>query len=132
MIFSLKQLINHMFMFNQIYFILYICLLSFDLLVMMAINTHEQSDGNGEVKKYSSNFKVEKQRKEGDVDSLQLTKLIHCAWNSWRVCWVLQIVQRVINGIIVIMFLLSFNGNLTANGMCYPKLHDKILFKIIL
>ena len=71
-----------MFMFNQIYFILYICLLSFDLLVMMAINTHEQSDGNGEVKKYSSNFKVEKQRKEGDVDSLQLTKLIHCAWNS--------------------------------------------------
>lgn len=57
MIYTLKQLINHMFMFNQIYFIFYICLLSFDLLVVLAVNTHEQSDGNGEVKKYSSKLR---------------------------------------------------------------------------
>lgn len=44
MIFTLKQLIKHMFMFNQIYFIFYICLLSFDLLVVLAVNTHEQSE----------------------------------------------------------------------------------------
>lgn len=59
MIYTLKQLINHMFMFNQIYFIFYICLLSFDLLVVLAVNTHEQSQ--------EIQFKVEKQRKEGDA-----------------------------------------------------------------